>query len=478
MTPSSTRSAPLALSALVLVTAVSGAVLTAVPATAASSATRAVADTVSTTTVVVAPSDDAHVVSAYPNMNHGANPKLVASKVGTSSKIALMKFTLPAAPVNGVLSGATLQLTSAISLPARVDLRQVSSSTWSEGTVNYKTGVTATDTLASATSLAGAKSLVFDVRTAVTPGTTQAFALTTPAGRAELISKEAGTGAPRLALTYTVTTPAPDPGAMPTSVQIGMSTPKAEWDQRLGQTGGVDSRRVFDSLDSPDFAVGLATSEAAAGRMAILSFKVPGNDWAGAGRGVYDPQLRALASRLDAVDGPVFVTLHHEPTGDGTATDYAAMLRHALPILGAPANVFAGPIVNGFWWSQGGQGMTDSEISQWLPADVLRLSEIVAADTYQGGTAAKPGENAGVKITRMSAWADRVGVEHLGLGEYNGVDAASITAAGDAILADDKFVFAAIFNSSVNNRAGVDWTLTGDRLTAFQQTVAQARARG
>jgi hypothetical protein len=120
--------------------------------------------------------------------------------------------------------------------------------------------------------------------------------------------------------------------------------------------------------------------------------------------------------------------------------------------------------------------MTDAEIAQWLPTDVLRASEIVASDTYQGGTTADIGENAGVKIARMSAWATRVGVPRLGIGEYNGLDAASITAAGNAILADNRYVFAAIFNSSHNNRPGVDWTLTGDRLTAFKATVARARA--
>ena len=31
-----------------------------------------------------------------------------------------------------------------------------------------------------------------------------------------------------------------------------------------------------------------------------------------------------------------------------------------------------------------------------------------------------------MKITRMSAWATRVGVTKLGIGEYNGLDAASI----------------------------------------------------
>ena len=45
----------------------------------------AAAATVTTTSVTVVPSDDAHVVSAYPNMNHGSNLKLVASQVGTSS---------------------------------------------------------------------------------------------------------------------------------------------------------------------------------------------------------------------------------------------------------------------------------------------------------------------------------------------------------------------------------------------------------
>jgi hypothetical protein len=100
----------------------------------------------------------------------------------------------------------------------------------------------------------------------------------------------------------------------------------------------------------------------------------------------------------------------------------------------------------------------------------------VAADTYQGGDAAHPGEDAGVKIRNLSRWADRVGVKRLGIGEYNGVDARSITAAGQAILADPRFVFADIFNSSNNNRAGIDWTLTGARLDAFRATVAAARA--
>ncbi len=459
------RSATRTLSGL-LVSAVAGSALLATgPAQAA---TYTVGPSVTTTTVTVVPSDDAYLDSAAPYRNTGSAVKVVASKVGIPTKTALFKFTVPAAPEHGVLSGARLELTANRNLPARVDLRRLSSTSWNEKTVMVKTGVTATDTLASLAPAADSKALSFDVQKFVSPATTQGFGVTTPAGTAELISKEAAAGHPRLVLTYTVTTQS--------TVRIGMNTPKDLWDVRLAESGGVDSRRIFDDLATPDFGINLAKSEAAAGRMPILSFKVPANDWAGVAQGKYDAQLKSLATELSKVDGQVFVTLHHEPVGDGTPTNYAAMMRRALPILGAPANVDAGPIVNGFWWSKTAMGYTDAEIAQWLPADVLAVSEVVAADTYQGGDATKPGENAGVKIARMSAWADRVGVKRLGIGEYNGVDAASITAAGDALLADPRFVFAAIFNSNVNNRDGINWALTGDRLAAFQETVAKSRA--
>ncbi len=261
-----------------------------------------------------------------------------------------------------------------------------------------------------------------------------------------------------------------------TSVRIGMSTPAGEWGASLNSTGSVDGRRLFDDLTSPDFALATARAEILAGRLPVLSFKVPGNDWAGVAAGHYDGALAALRDRLAVLPGRVFVTLHHEPASDGSAADWAAMQRHALPILSPPANVEAGVIANGFWWSQGPQGLTDAEIAQWLPADVLRLAEVVAADTYQGGTSARPGEDAGVKIRGLSAWANRTGVSRLGIGEYNGLSGAALRAAGSAVLADPRFDFALCYNSSENNRAGVNWKLEGDRLAAFQETVRASRA--
>lgn len=208
---------------------------------------------------------------------------------------------------------------------------------------------------------------------------------------------------------------------------------------RLAQTNGVDARRLFGDLDFETSTLNLARSEVAAGRMPILSFKIPGNDWAGDAAGTYDTQLQALTATLATIPGKLFVTIQHEPSGDGTPAAYAAMQRYVLPILSPPANVEAGVIANGFWWSPQGQGLSDADTAEWLPADVLSKAEIVASDTYQGGTTANPGEGAGPKIRGTSAWATRVGVTRLGLGEYNRLDAASISDAGDAILADRRY---------------------------------------
>ncbi|HET8615434.1 MAG TPA: DNRLRE domain-containing protein [Actinomycetales bacterium] len=481
----------------------SGAV--AVGATAAEPASSKVATVTAT--------QDAYVDAAYPNRTTGKDKKLVASKAKRNDKLALVQFTVPAVPAGYVLDAAKISLRVNRTTSAKVAVAAASSN-WSEKSVTYRTKGALGATVATASLGAQQKGVSLDVTSSLgASGTTVSFAVSVPQGVTSLSAKESGAQvAPKLVVTYkpkpatakprpvpvttsptpttttsptptTTTSPAPTTTSPTTTapattsrVKIGMSTPASEWDTRLKQVGNIQARRIFGQLGSPSNALKLAKSEVAAGREPILSFKVPNNDWAGVGQGKYDAQLRQLTSDLAALGGHVFVTLHHEPTGDGTPANYAAMMRHALPILGAPASVDAGPIVNGFWWSKGAQGYTDAQIAQWLPADVLKVSEVVASDTYQGGTSAKPGENAGVKIAGMSAWATRVGVKRLGIGEYNGLDAASIKAAGDAILKDPRYAFAAVFNSSVNNRDGVDWTLTGDRLTAFKSTLSTSLA--
>jgi hypothetical protein len=449
---------------------------------------------------------DGRVLAGMIRANHGTLSRLSVHSVRGYTRTGLVRFTVPARPAGYQVDHATLTFNVTRTTRAALVLRKAFNR-WGHRAVRYR--ASAVGSVVDRSPLArGQRTLRFDVAKAVRHPGAASFVVSELRGSTVLRVKSHNRhAAPRLQVSYRATAavqaapaprpapaprsaPAPRPApaaapvvavsssaaTTPTTVRIGMSAPAGEWSNRLSETGSLDARRIFGDLSSPTSAINLATSEVAAGRFPIVSFKVPSNDWAGVAAGKYDTQLRAVTTKLAALKGPSFVTLHHEPTGDGTPADYSAMLAHALPILGAPANVSAGPIVNGFWWSNGSQGLTDAEIAQWLPTSVLRVSEVVAADTYQGGTTAKPGENAGVKIANMSKWAARVGVAHLGIGEYNGLDGPSITAAGNAVLADPRFSFAAAFDSNVNNRAGVSWQLTGDRLTAFKATIAKSRA--
>jgi hypothetical protein len=77
-----------------------------------------------------------------------------------------------------------------------------------------------------------------------------------------------------------------------------------------------------------------------------------------------------MAAKLDALSGPVFVAVHHEPANDGTAADWSAMQVHPLPILGRGANVAVGVIGNGWWWSAKAKGYSDAEIAKWITPSV------------------------------------------------------------------------------------------------------------
>lgn len=281
----------------------------------------------------------------------------------------------------------------------------------------------------------------------------------------------AGTSAFRFAPSITLQAPPPPPVPNVGKARIGMSAPANLWDQRVAEVGpGLEARRLFYGLGDD---LKLAQQAVDAGLYPILSFKIPGNDWAGVAQGKYDTQLATLKQHLVALNAPVFVTLHHEPTTDGTPADYAAMLTHALPLLDTSL-VDVGPIGNGWWWSSKANGYTDAEIAEWLTPSVLAVSEIVAGDTYQGGTPDNPGEGGSAKMLNMVKWAERNDVDALGVGEFNGYTAAEITAATSALGSSPRFKFGAVWNSQCAGCIPVS-ALVGDRLGAFRTALADWR---
>ena len=247
-----------------------------------------------------------------------------------------------------------------------------------------------------------------------------------------------------------------------------MSAPNSLWDQRVTEVGsGLQARRLFFT----GFTAGLSLASAACadGTYPVMSFKTGSYSWAQVAAGNADADLRALATKLAALPCDVFVAIHHEPEGDGTAADWSAMAVHALPILGVSPEVKVGVIGNGWWWSAEARGYTDAEIAAWITPAVRQVSDVIAGDTYQGDAA---GEEVATKITRMGAWARRVGgVKALGLGEFNTQTAQGLTNATTALGHDPLFAWGCLWNADGTGSANAT-VLTGDRLTAFQTALA------
>ena len=246
-----------------------------------------------------------------------------------------------------------------------------------------------------------------------------------------------------------------------------MSAPLQFWNKRVSEVGsGLQARRLF--FTSFDASLSKAQDTCNAGLYPVMSFKTGGYSWAQVASGDADAALQALHTRLAALTCAGFAAVHHEPAKDGAAADWAAMQVHALPILGGPAggNIKVGVIGNGWWWSATNQGYTDAEIAAWITPAVIKVSDVIAGDTYQSTTTS---EEAAPKMIRMGSWARRVGgVKALGVGEFNGPTAIGITHAAAALKADPLFAWGCMWNST----GGIATVLTGDRLAAFRTALA------
>ena len=102
------------------------------------------------------------------------------------------------------------------------------------------------------------------------------------------------------------------------------------------------------------------------------------------------------------------------------------------------------------------------------------LWDWVGMDTYEGGTArAQERESPADRISALRATCRRAAYNQpIGVGEYNGFRAETIAAAGEALLGTPNVWFGCVWNAEGDR----GWVLSGDRLTAFQQTLADPRS--
>jgi hypothetical protein len=232
---------------------------------------------------------------------------------------------------------------------------------------------------------------------------------------------------------------------------IGMNAPASDWAQRVSEVGpGLGARRIFGDLAAgPGSQIGLVEAAHNAGLLPVVSYKC-GGDIAGAKAGKFNAVAEQAAEKLASYGFPTAVTFWH-----------VAASKQILPAF-KQGQLKVGPILNG-WLLDNQQSL----FASFAPDEMFDLWDWFGIDTYESGNA-KPAD-------RIPALAKFVSSRRpdmpLGVGEYNGYTAATIAAAGDALLSTPNVWFGCVFN----NTGGIGQVLTGDRLTAFRQTLADPR---
>ncbi len=264
-------------------------------------------------------------------------------------------------------------------------------------------------------------------------------------------------------------TPTPTPTEPPAAAPkvIGMSAPDNLWSTRLAEVGacGVEARRIYATLNSSGDARMTVVQQAVAdSMMPVISYKVP--SIATAGTGGYNTWAANAAARLDALGVPVVVTVWHEPNGDMTGPDFVAMHEHLDPVF-QRGQVKVGPIFNGFPLDTAA-GRAD--LTTYTTPALFDLWDYFGIDTYNAAS--------DDRVPLMEQFVADQGHPDVPLliGEYNATSAADLTAAGDAFLASPTMWAFLLWNSGDGTGGAQATPVSGDRLTAFQATKADARA--
>jgi hypothetical protein len=161
-----------------------------------------------TTTTTLVAANDAYVNASQPTKNFGTATTL---QVDASPIVrSYLKFDLSS--INGTITGATLKLTATMASKVGFDVRDVASSAWAEGTLEYANAPAVSGTMGVGPGAFASKQVLsFDVTSSITSGI-RSFALVDRGSTSMLSvgSSESKTPAtrPRLVVAYA---PAPPP---------------------------------------------------------------------------------------------------------------------------------------------------------------------------------------------------------------------------------------------------------------------------
>ncbi len=255
--------------------------------------------------------------------------------------------------------------------------------------------------------------------------------------------------------------------------------------QRHEQPAGVplSLRRTFFRWDQRNgYLPRIAAEDLAVGRLPWVSIKTPG--WTAMADGTADAEIDELRRTLDGLDGPVWLTVHHEPEGGGGVNhpdDPAGpeghraanrRVRERMEALGTD-NIALSLILMGWTWDPR-SGRDPDE--WWEPG----LYDFVGIDPYRD----EPGGLLTETWADIRRWAAEQGTV-VAVGEWGmrGDDEAAAqhvrdwyaAAAGSATDgAGARVIGLAAFDSHLNSRTG-SWELPPSQLHAFHALLADPR---
>ena len=177
--------------------------------------------------------------------------------------------------------------------------------------------------------------------------------------------------------------PTPTPTPAPTSklplfgAAVGSNGSPAALEASAGRAFGI--RRTYWSGSQVTSAINTAAADIAAGRVPWISFKLPAS-WSAMASGSQDAWLRDLGTRLRALNGEVWVALHHEPENDGDIEQWKAMQRRAAPLVdGGDADVKFTIVFTG--WHQFFSTAATYKMATVWPGDNTGM-EVIGIDPY------------------------------------------------------------------------------------------------
>ena len=242
-------------------------------------------------------------------------------------------------------------------------------------------------------------------------------------------------------------------------------------------------RRTFFQWDHrTGYMIDTAQDDLAHGRLPWVSIKPP--SWADTAAGLHDDEVDEMLEALDALQGPVWLTVHHEPEGGGGVNEpddpagpsgHVAMNRHVrerMTALGVD-NVALAPILMTWTWDPA----SGRSVDEWWDDGIY---DFLGVDHYRD-------DEATLLTSRwyeVRAWAQSKGVE-LAVGEWGmrGTDAAAGQRVrdwyADAVGSDTdgqgaRVVGLSAFDSGLNSPTG-SWELQGEQLTVFHELMGDPR---